>query len=117
MLEAKRVRCDESSRKINNISVKEFHKGQRVRCYDIKGKRYSLLGTIYHILPPSGDGLIRNFRVKLDYNIVQRVIAAWIRPNIDEPKKSNTYFALKWKAWTAGNKSNNLDCSTFILKV
>ena len=81
MLEAIRVRCDESSRKIKNTSVKEFTEGQRVRCYDIKSKKYSLLGTIIscHL---SGDGLIRSFGVKLDSNIIRRVTSAWIRPYV-----------------------------------
>ena len=78
-MEAIRCRRDASSRKICNISVKEFTEGYRVRCHDIKYRKYSELGTIIscHLL---ADGLIRSFTVQLDYNIIPWVTSARIRP-------------------------------------
>jgi len=78
MLEAIRVRRDNSSRKIRNTTLKEFSEGDRVRVYDIKSKSYSAFGTVIGCYP-SSDGLVRTYSVLLDSHITRRCNSTWIR--------------------------------------
>ena len=83
MLEAIRIRRDNSSKKIRNTTLKEFHEGDRVRVYDIKSKTYSAYGTIVGAYP-SSDGLVRTYSVLLDSHITRRCNSTWIRKLSDE---------------------------------